>query len=169
MTKEAFIASLRQLNALYGVPERVYTDNGSNFIGANKESSVLRELLCCSVTQDAIQHHLSFTKGLQWHFIPSRALWGPLGGRCESGEDFAEESCWESYLSIDEFQTLLFEASAVMNSRPQVPMDSQPADGIEPITPGQFLHDSGPTSLHYLTTHLPLQPLLMGREPIFGQ
>ena len=56
--------------ALYGVLERVYTDNGSDFIGTNMELSILRELLCSSVTQDAI-HHLSFTKGLQWHFIPS--------------------------------------------------------------------------------------------------
>ena len=28
-----------------------------------------------------------------FHFQQSPTLWGPLGGRCESDEDFAEESC----------------------------------------------------------------------------
>ena len=55
-------------------------------------------------------------------------------------------------LRTDEFQTLLFKASAVMNSCPLVPVDSQPAYGIEPLTPGHFLHDSGPTSLPHDTT-----------------
>ena len=58
-------------------------------------------------------------------------------------------------LRIDEFQTLLFEASALMNSLPLVPVDSQPADGIEPFTPGHFLHGSGPTSLPHDTSAAP--------------
>ena len=49
-------------------------------------------------------------------------------------------------LRIDEYQTLLFEASAVMNSHPLVPMESQPADGIKPITPWHFLHGHITTS-----------------------
>ena len=145
MTKEAFIASLHQFTALYGVPEHVYTDNGSNFIGANKELSVLRELLCSSVTQYAI-HHLSFTKGLQWHFIPSRAP--HFGGLWEAVvkvmKTLLKKVVGSHILRTDEFQTLLFEASAVMNSHPLVPVDSQPADGIEPLTPRHFLHGSGP-------------------------
>ena len=58
-------------------------------------------------------------------------------------------------LRTDEFQTLLFEASAVMNRCPLVPVDSQPADGIKSLTPGHFLHGSGPTSLSHDTSATP--------------
>ena len=58
-------------------------------------------------------------------------------------------------LRIDEFQTLTFEASAVINSLPLAPIDSQPADGIEPLTSGHFFHGSELTSLPHDTSATP--------------
>ena len=59
LTSEAFIASLRRFIALYGVPCHIYSDNGSNFVGAHKELSSLRDLLLSATTQEAV-HQLCY-------------------------------------------------------------------------------------------------------------
>ena len=48
---------------------------------------------------------------------------------------------------MDEFRTLLLEASDVMNSRPLIAVNSHSPDMVEPLTPGHFLHGTGPSSL----------------------
>ena len=60
----------------------------------------------------------------------------------------------EHVLGMDEFRTLLLEASAVMNSRPLTAVDSHSPDMVEPLTPGHFLHGTGPSSLP-LQTDIP--------------
>ena len=50
-------------------------------------------------------------------------------------------------LRVDELQTLLFEAAAVMNSRPLCPIETHSDDGVEPLTPAHFLAGGLLTSL----------------------
>ena len=38
LTTDAFLASLRRFSSIYGVPARVFSDNGSNFVGAIQNS-----------------------------------------------------------------------------------------------------------------------------------
>ena len=45
----------------------------------------------------------------------------------------------ECKLKLDELTTLLTEAEAIMNSRPLVPINSLPDDGVSLLTPGHFL------------------------------
>ena len=42
-------------------------------------------------------------------------------------------------MNFEELTTVLSEAEAVMNSRPLMPMDSSPTDGVQVLTPGHFL------------------------------
>ena len=42
-------------------------------------------------------------------------------------------------LTFEELTTVLAEAEATMNSRPLLPMDSTPDDGVPALTPGHFL------------------------------
>jgi len=50
-------------------------------------------------------------------------------------------------LRVDELQTLLHEAAAVMNSCPLAPIENHSADGVEPLTPGHFLTGGPLTAL----------------------
>ena len=42
-------------------------------------------------------------------------------------------------LSSKEFYTVLAEVEATLNSRPLVPLDSAPTDGLQALTPGHLL------------------------------
>ena len=55
-------------------------------------------------------------------------------------------------LRTDEMQTLLLEASAILNSQPLATLDSRSSDGLEPLTSGHFLHGTGPSALPHDST-----------------
>lgn len=69
LTSEEFLAALRRFTARRGVPEHIYSDNGTNFIGANNELKELYALFNSEehktlVNQFAIEHRII------WHIIP---------------------------------------------------------------------------------------------------
>nr|XP_033204714.1 uncharacterized protein LOC117165426 [Bombus vancouverensis nearcticus] len=67
LTSEAFIAALRRFIARRGFCVTIYSDNGTNFVGANNELRELRNLL----QSDDHKYHLI-------HYNPG---WGYMGGR----------------------------------------------------------------------------------------
>jgi len=148
LTTDAFFASLRRFVALYGVPSHVHSENGSNFLGADTELKILQSSLLDSSAQEAVQH-FAFCKGIKWHFIQSRSphFGGLWEAAVHSMKTLLKKVVGEHVLRTDEFNTVLLEAAAVMNSRPLTPVDSQATDLTEPLTPGHFLHRNAPTSL----------------------
>ena len=50
-------------------------------------------------------------------------------------------------LRVDEYQTLLYESAAMLNSRPLTALDSQPDDGVYLLAPGHFLHQTSASVL----------------------
>ena len=42
-------------------------------------------------------------------------------------------------LTIEEYATILTDVEATLNSRPLCPMNTQPEDGLDVLTPGHFL------------------------------
>ena len=53
----------------------------------------------------------------------------------------------EQKLCHDELTTLLYEASAVLNSRPLAPLHTLAVDRVAPLTPGHFLIGGPPAAL----------------------
>ena len=51
---EAFLASLRCFTALYGLPHNIYSDNGTNFVGASSELQRLQEVLEANESKEQI-------------------------------------------------------------------------------------------------------------------
>ena len=147
LTTDCFMASLRCFVALYGSPSSIYSDNGSNFLGANTELQKLRASLQDSTDLQTI-HQFAFCKGIKWRFIPSRAQ--HFGGLWEAAvrsmKTLLKKVMGEHVLRM-EFRTLLLEASAVMNSRPLTAVDSHSPNMVEPMTPGHFLHGTCPSPL----------------------
>jgi len=121
--------------ATRGRPEEVTSDNGSNFVGADRE---LKELIQ-SIDQEKIVDD-SANKGIKWNWNPHEG--SHFGGVFESLVKVAKKSLkaivGNSGLNDDELQTVLKEVEALMNSRPLGYEGTDPRD--KPVlTPSHFL------------------------------
>ncbi len=72
LSTEDFRASLHRFTARRGCPSDIYSDNGSNFVGAREEIRELEALLGSGKTQNMI-NHFTEERGINWHHIPPRA------------------------------------------------------------------------------------------------
>ncbi|XP_062712140.1 uncharacterized protein LOC134289735 [Aedes albopictus] len=126
--------AVRRFIARRGAPQEVYTDNGTNFIGASRELE--DELRNINVSLSS-----TFTDtNTQWRFNPPSAP--HMGGcweRMVRSVKTALGTLLESRKLDDEsFMTLLAEAEHMVNSRPLtfLPVDSEEQ---ESLTPNHFL------------------------------
>ncbi|XP_041450363.1 uncharacterized protein LOC121404628 [Drosophila obscura] len=81
LTTETFLAALRRFISLRGWCSKIYSDNGTNFIGAKHSLDEMQTLLQSQQHTNLITLTLA-DDGIQWVFIPPRAPhWG---GKWES-------------------------------------------------------------------------------------
>lgn len=80
LTSESFIAALRRFVARRGSPTLIWSDNGTNFVGANRELREMYDLLSQQENGHAITDFCT-NLGIEWRFIPEQSsFWWPLGG-----------------------------------------------------------------------------------------
>ena len=139
LTSEAFIACLKRFISRRGLPTLIWSDNGTNFVGASREIKEIYEFLRRSSTQDAISHYLT-DKGITWKFIPQHAphFGGIWEAAVKSMKTHLKRIMGDVKLTYEEFSTILCQIEACLNSRPLIPMPNDD-DGIEALTPGHFL------------------------------
>ena len=82
LSTEAFLATFSRFCCRRGTPSHLFTDNGTNFIGARNEMKKLSELLTSQKRQEGMSH-LSTTSNIHWHMSPPRAP--HFGGLWEAG------------------------------------------------------------------------------------
>jgi len=137
LTTEEFMAALRRFCARRGLPSHVYSDNGTNFVGAHREFNHIRELLKAS--RDKILH-FSQENEVEWSFIPPRTP--HMGGLWEAGVKQMKRLMLKHLqphtLRTDELASILIEIEAILNSRPLTPLESTDPD-VTTLTPGHFL------------------------------
>ncbi|XP_026740536.1 uncharacterized protein LOC113502962 isoform X1 [Trichoplusia ni] len=149
LTASSFIAALRRMIARRGLPSNIYSDQGTNFIGANKVlQEEYKEIL--STFDQEFQTEI-LTMGIEWHFnAPS---WPSAGGLWEAAvkslKYHLKRVVGEQKLTFEEFSTLLYQLEACMNSRPLCPLTEDSAD-LNYLTPAHFL-SSGPNLTLYET------------------
>ena len=68
----AFLAALRRFIARRGKPTLIWSDNGSNFVGADREIKNLFNFLCQQKTKLVVSEFCS-TQGIEWKFIPQHS------------------------------------------------------------------------------------------------
>lgn len=148
LTTEAFIAALRRFVARRGCPALIWSDHGSNFVGAKGELKALHDLLSNHITQGAVSEFCS-SLNTQWKYIPERSP--HFGGIWESAVKSAKAHLKRVVspvkLTFKEFTTVLAQIEACLNSRPLTPVNSPDDDGITALTPGHFLIGKPLTSL----------------------
>jgi len=130
LTSSAFIASLRRFMSRRGRCTRIYSDNGTNFIGAQ------RELAACMTKIDKEMAK----EEIEWHFNPPSAP--HFGGLWENAVKTMKfhlaRIMKDTRLTLGELGTLLCQIEACVNSRPMIPLSSDPSD-LEALTPAHFL------------------------------
>ena len=157
LSTEAFLSTLRRFVARRGLPSTVYSDNGSNFIGAHNDLFDLYRFLESSDVLTSIQSFLLSNK-ISWHHSPERAP--HFGGLWEaavmSTKHHLKRVIGSHPLTFEEFTTVATQIEACLNSRPLGPLTSHSPDGMAPLTPGHFL--VGRPLLSYPETELPREP-----------
>ena len=139
LTTEPFIAALRRFIARRGRPSSIWSDHGTNFVGAAREIKELIRFLEGRKAQGAISEFCS-AQNIEWKFIPERAphFGGLWEAAVKSMKFHLKRVVTDTRFTFEEFTTILTQVEACLNSRPltSLPCDS---DSVEMLTPGHFL------------------------------
>ncbi|XP_029161629.1 uncharacterized protein LOC114933291 [Nylanderia fulva] len=131
-----FLAAFRRFVSRRGLPSKLYSDNGTNFHGADKELNDAFSALM----KDSSLHDILANDKIEWNFIPSAAP--HFGGLWEAGikslKSHLKRVAGSRTLSQAEFATLLCQIEACLNSRPIAALSDDPSD-LSALTPGHFL------------------------------
>ena len=94
LSTESFIACLRRFVAQRGKPSSIWSDHGTNFVGANRILKELYTFLLSKETEKIICEFFS-TQEIDWHFIPERAphFGGFMGSSRKEFQNSPEKSC----------------------------------------------------------------------------
>ncbi|GBP24674.1 hypothetical protein EVAR_15880_1 [Eumeta japonica] len=127
------ILALRRFIARRGTPRVMYSDNGTNFVGANKELMNIQEV------HEKMKKEAD-VRTITWKFIPPGAP--NMGGAWErlvrSIKTALAATLRERSPREEVLHTLLLEAEHIVNSRPLTEVDIEPAEA-EGLTPNHFL------------------------------
>ena len=119
-------------------PTDVYSDNGGNFVAADKK---LREGL--KNLKNKQFHHSSLTQGTTWHFNPPRC--SHQGGFYEAFfrlvRKLVRSIVGEATLDEYDLLTLVTEIERILNDRPIAALPSSP-DDLSAITPSMIIFGS---------------------------
>lgn len=137
LTSDAFIAALKRFFARRGKAAKIYSDNGKNFIGANRELSRFIKIV---KEKDELFSNFLNREEVSLHFIPPRAP--HFGGLWEAGvksfKFYLKRIVGNLKLTYEEFLTVIIQIEGMLNSRPLVPL-SEDTDEVEVLTPAHFL------------------------------
>ena len=135
LSTDSFISAILRFVGRRGPPRVIYSDNGSNFKGAEVE--VIEALKSWNL--EKIQGSLS-RRGIEWVFNPPGAshqggVWERL---IRSTKKILRSLVGNRELNDESLRTFLVEVEKIMNDRPITPVSSDPRD-LEALTPSHIL------------------------------
>ncbi|XP_076874397.1 uncharacterized protein LOC143524681 [Brachyhypopomus gauderio] len=151
MDTSSFINAMRRLIALRGPVRQIRSDRGTNFIGACRELNISSNL-----DESKLSRFLT-DQGCSWVFNPPHAshmggAWERMIGVTRKILDSMMLQTRPVKMTHEVLSTFMAEVTAIVNSRPLIPVSSDPEDpfvltpatlltqktGSCPVPPGQF-------------------------------
>lgn len=135
LTSASFIACFERLISRRGAVRKLFSDNGTCFVGAEKEIARAFREWRKDGTVDAIAN-----KGTVWTFMTPAAphQGGIYEAAVKSMKFHLKRVVGSRVMEQEQFRTLLCKIEAVMNSRPLTALTDDPKD-VQALTPAHFL------------------------------
>ncbi|XP_050520061.1 uncharacterized protein LOC126893685 [Daktulosphaira vitifoliae] len=139
LSTKSFLNALDRFFNRRGIAKILYSDNATNFVGANKYLKEVYDLFQSEEHKNQLIKHVA-QKGVEWRFIPARSP--HFGGLWESAVKSMKTLIFkvlgEAFLTYEELNTILIRAEACLNSRPLTTLSPDPSDPLF-LTPAHFL------------------------------
>lgn len=137
LSSDTFLGALKRFISRRGYPVEIRSDNGTNFVGADRKLREFMEKILAN-SKDASRYLSNL--GISWVFNPPSAphmggIWEPA---VRSVKKHLVAELGESAITFEHLSTLLCQIESCLNSRPLCPLSSDP-DSAEALTPGHFL------------------------------
>ena len=114
LSTDHFIMALKKFIARRGRPQSIYSDNGSNFVGADNE---LRK--CIKQLDEERVQNFCAPKEIEWNFQPPNAPhFGGAWERLVQCTKTLKATLANRIVSKEVLRTALVEAEGILNSRP---------------------------------------------------
>ena len=133
---DSFINAFSRMVARRGTPKYVLSDNGTNFVGAERE---LRELVE-ALDQKKIASKTTREYDIEWKINPPSAphFGGVFEAMIKSAKKSMRAILGNADVTDEELQTAICGAERLLNSRPITFVSADPED-VSPLTPSHFL------------------------------
>ena len=139
LSASSFLQILNRFVARRGLPKTLYSDNGTNFVGANNELKEIKGDLQ-RLAKDDIWLNYLLENNIEWHFMPARSP--HMGGLHEAAVKSAKRHLLRvvgnARLTYEQLYTVICQTEGILNSRPLFPSSNDPSD-FSVLTPGHFL------------------------------
>lgn len=139
LTTESFLNALKRFVSRRGICSNIFSDNATNFRGADNELREIFKLLNNISKTENISRFLT-DNNINWHFIPpsSPHMGGLWEAAVKSAKYHLKRIIGNITCTYEELYTIIVQIEAILNSRPLFPMSDDPSDLI-PLTPSHFL------------------------------
>ncbi|XP_039306760.1 uncharacterized protein LOC113004056 [Solenopsis invicta] len=121
------------------VYRNVYSDNGTNFVGANNQLKDLYAVFNSNEHKKLLQQYAS-DRRITWHFIPPTAphFGGLWESTVKSFKHHFKRVIGDSLFTFEELNTFVVEVEGILNSRPITSISSDPNDLLV-LSPAHYL------------------------------
>ena len=123
----AFLLAYQRFIDIRGRPEKIFSDRGSNLVGASNE---LKEVIQ-GLDWETIQEYGHIKGGTVWEFSPGDSPWynGATEAMVKSVKKALNVVVGENVLVYSELQTAMFDAAQIVNQRPIGRHPKKPEEG----------------------------------------